>query len=606
MKILKDRYEIINKIGTGGMADVYLAEDKELNRNVAIKILHERYAADTVFIERFKREARSAANLSHPNIVNIYDWGKDDEGYFLVMEVLKGKSLKELITERGYLSEDDAIAIALQVCSALGYAHHNRIVHRDIKPHNIVIDDSGHVKVTDFGIARIVEDGATVTQTGAMIGTPQYFSPEQAQGYITGAPSDLYSLGITIFEMVTGRLPFNGDNPVTIAFKQVHEEPPVPSEFRADLSPEMDQIILRALRKEPEDRYTSAEDMGVDLKLLRQGEPIEKTIVMNTPIRKQETRKERKGKRYAPWIVVILLLLMAVAGLGYSLYQANQPKAIAIPDVTGKRRGHAVDILEAAGFVAEVRKETSSDIPKDRVIGQAPSSDKSAPYGSTVILQVSLGAPQVMVPDVIGQTESNAANIIGRQELSLGETTYEFSNHYAKGTVIRQVPTAGMEVGEGTEVQLIVSNGKDIVKVPDLVGMTKEKAMATLAGINLTVKELSEFSNDHAAGIVIAQSPGAEVEIARGSTVTIRVSKGSNQIILKDYRKQPDKVAINDLTNLGFKVSVKEREAPRFEDGVVINQSPAPGASVSIGSTITLIVVKNKPQGEPSTSSINQ
>lgn len=606
MKVLKDRYEIINKIGTGGMADVYLAEDKELNRRVAIKILHNRYADDTVFIERFKREARSAANLAHQNIVSIYDWGKDDEGYFLVMEVLKGKSLKELIGDRGHLSESEAIDIAIQVCSALSYAHENRIVHRDIKPHNIIIDDSGHVKVTDFGIARISDDGATVTQTGAMLGTPQYFSPEQAQGYITGAPSDIYSLGITLFEMLTGELPFTGDNPITIAFKQVHEDPPMPSEFRADISPQVEQIILKTLNKDPENRYATADELSYELKLLRNGDSFGQTIVMSSPIKKPVKKTQGAGRKALPWIAVIVILLLAIAGLGYSLYQSTQPKNVNIPDVKGKNSEVAIQILEAAGFTTDIQNEKSDTVPEGDIISQDPAGRSTAAAGSTISLKVSSGEQLVKVPDVRGYNQATATRMLQEEGLEVGDISHDNSPSYGKDQVMRTEPVPDRKVARGTKINLVLNKGIETVRVPYLVNLSREEAIKILTKLRLLPVEESKHSSETEKGVVLEQSPEANVEISEGSKVRFTTSKGPEQITLDNYIKKPSELAINSLTGLGLKYNIDYIQVPKQQNGIVFAQDPAPGTTLNIGDTVTLKVVKNKPKKELPTSSNNQ
>lgn len=602
MKVLKDRYQIIDKIGTGGMAEVYLAEDKELDRRVAIKILHNRYADDTVFIERFKREARSAANLSHPNIVSIFDWGKDDEGYFLVMEVLKGKSLKQIIDDKGHLSEPEAIDIAVQVCSALSYAHENRIIHRDIKPHNIIIDDSGHVKVTDFGIARIGDDGATVTQTGAMLGTPQYFSPEQAQGYITGAPSDIYALGITIFEMLTGRVPFTGDNPVAIAFKHVHEAPILPSEYRHDLSTQMEQIILKALNKEPEDRYASAEELRDALKQLKRGESMDQTIVMPTAVKKDVAKKSRSKSKPLPWMAIISVLLLAVAGLGYSLYKANQPKGAPVPNVEGRKSAKAREILKAAGFEVETEYEESEQVPKDQVISQSPQPETNAPIGSIVILNISSGEPLVQVPDVRGYSQANAANMLGQQALKIGQISYANSNSYDKDQVINQDPSPNRKVPAGTAVNLVLNNGIETVNVPSLLKLKREEAMKVLYQAGLIFKETLEHHKEYEAGLVIDQNPQANSEVKKSSVVNVTISKGPEQLTLPNFFGRPTQVAIKSIDNLGLEYEVEYKKTKNYPHDTVVSQDPAAGTPVSAGEKVMLIVAENKPKKETPTT----
>src|SRR5918912_541663 len=416
------RYRILRKLGTGGMANVYLAEDQELGRRVAIKILNERHAADEQFVERFRREAKNAAGLSHPNIVSIYDRGEAEGTYYIAMEYLDGRSLKELILSRGPAPARVAIDYARQILDALRFAHRNGIVHRDIKPHNVIVDAEGRVKVTDFGIARA---GTTqMTEVGSIIGTAQYLSPEQARGSPVDQTSDLYSVGVVLYEMLTGQVPFTGDTPLEIAMKHLSEVPVPPSELRPEVPHDLDSVVLRALAKDPADRYRTAEEMDADLARVLEGLPVDPdtetaatavlsgsgvlaaapTSVMTRPTVAGPPRRRRP---IWPWVLSILLLCAAGAAAWFAYTkiqdQLNSNKPVKVPLVEGTQERLAVNKIRSFNLTPQVRREFSDSVPKGTVIDQSPSAGTGVEKHTIVQLTVSKGKDTVQVPSVIGK-----------------------------------------------------------------------------------------------------------------------------------------------------------------------------------------------------------
>jgi eukaryotic-like serine/threonine-protein kinase len=610
------RYRVTRKLGGGGMADVYLAEDQELGRRVAVKILHERYANDDQFVERFRREATHAAGLSHPNIVSIYDRGETNGSYFIVMEYVEGRTLKELIRARGPCPIHVAIAYTRQILAALRYAHRNGVIHRDIKPHNVIVDPEGVVKVTDFGIARA--GPSQMTEEGAIIGTAQYLSPEQARGAPVDQTSDLYSTGIVLFELLTGAVPFTGDTPVEIAMKHLSETPEPPSAKRQDVPHDLDLVVLRALAKEPPDRYQSAAAMDADLETVAHGGhvPVETaeaaTMVLSStrgdaPTAVTQLRRGRGGgppyppqyeplaprkRPLWPWLLG-LGTLAALLVAGWLIFttvqdQIRNSKPISVPYVNGLQEANARNTLTDHDLKVKVVHEANPDVEQGLVFDQNPNPGTGVEKGSVVTIKVSTGKPQVSIPNVVGQNQTDAVEELTRANLDA--RVVEVSSSQKQGTVTAQSPKAGVVVVAGTQVRINVSSGPKQIAVPAVISLPYEQASAELERAGFKVSKV-DVDSDQEKGIVTDQDPKGGTSAAQGSKVTLSVSKGPSTSAVPDVTTQSYDVAKATLEGAGFKVRhVFEDTDDPSQDGIVISQDPGPGAQAKPKSVVTLFV----------------
>ena len=605
------RYRISRKLGGGGMADVYLAEDQELGRRVAIKMLHGRYANDEQFVERFRREATHAAGLSHPNIVSIYDRGEADGSYFIVMEYVEGRTLKELIRERGLCPVPVAIAYTRQILAALRYAHRHGVVHRDIKPHNVIVDSEGIVKVTDFGIARA--GASQMTEEGAIIGTAQYLSPEQARGAPVDQTSDLYSTGIVLFELLTGQVPFTGDSPVEIAMKHLAETPPAPSSLRSDVPSDLDLVVIRALAKEPADRYQSAAAMDADLETVARGGRVAAetaeaaTMVLSgeraidATAATQVVRRTQQAPQYEPpsrsravwpWLLAaggILALLIA----GWFLYEPISDRlqgseTVAVPYVVGIQAALAVQDIEEAGLVPNVRRVSNSDVEEGIVFAQSPTEGTRVDKGEIVRIDVSSGKPEVTIPSVVGQSSEDAVAELTRA--GLNAQIVEVNSDRDEGTVTAQSPSAGTVVVEGTQVRINVSKGPRPVTVPNVVGLPYDQAASELRRAGFNVSRV-DVDSEQEAGVVTSQDPAGGSEGSRGSTVTVSVSRGPSTSAVPDVTTQDVAIAQTTLEAAGFRTRVVLEDTDDItQDGIVLSQDPIGGTQAEPNSIVTLFV----------------
>jgi eukaryotic-like serine/threonine-protein kinase len=619
--LVDGRYRILHRIGSGGMADVYSAEDTHLGRQVALKVLHRRFAQDQEFVERFRREAKSVAGLSHPNVVGVFDRGGHDGTYYIAMEHLAGRTLKEIVESEAPLPQERAIDLAQQILQGAGYAHRHGVIHRDFKPHNVIVDDDGRTKVTDFGIARA--GASEMTETGSIMGTAQYLSPEQAQGHAVTAASDLYSIGVMLYEMLAGRLPFEGDSAVSIALKHLSEPPPPLSQLRPDVHPAIEAVVMAALAKDPAQRWQSADDFAQGLETARAqmeagadgGQDFAALaplpVPAPTPAPESEAppvaaddgvlppavEPERRRRRRWPWFTIGLLAL-AVAGLllYLGLSGAFAPEKVEVPRVTGQQLVQARAVLERAGFeVAEARVRSSQ--PFDQVIDQDPNAGEEADDGSTVTLEVSDGPGTVRVPSVAKLPQEQAIEDL--QDADLRVTTEpQSSDEIRAGFAIRTVPRAGEEVERETRVTLFVSTGPEQVTVPDVVGLSSDSAEASLAAEGFGVA-VEEQESEEAVGEVIAQSPEGGAQVNRGTTVTITVSTGIEQVEVPDVVGLSPGDAASQISSAGLTPVRTERDVTDpAQDGVVIEQRPGAGVELDEGGQVVIIVGVLQPDEE--------
>ncbi len=627
-QVFDGRYKVVRRLGTGGMANVYLAEDQELGRRVAIKMLDERHAQDEQFVERFRREAKNAAGLSHPNIVSIYDRGEAEGTYYIAMEYLEGKTLKELLVSRGPTPLPVAIDYARQILAAVGFAHRNGIVHRDIKPHNVLVGPDGRLKVTDFGIAR--SGASQMTEAGSIIGTAQYLSPEQAKGAPVDARSDIYSVGIVLYEMLTGSVPFTGDTPLEIAMKHLSAAPERPSRRRPDVPHELDAIVLRALAKPPEERYQSAEGMDAELGRAARGQAVSTeteeaatqvlrgggdTTIATAPTaitpRPPVTvvppaapppyapptgyyEYDEPSRRRAVWPWVLALLLVAAAAVaGWYVYTKIQDelaatKPVAVPLVEGQREFLAVRNVLNAGLKVRVRRLPSDTAEVGRVYDQSPDAGERIDRGNTVVVLVSTGKPKVTVPDVRGDKVTDAvATLTGR---GLKTNVVEINSDKETGTVIAQDPKAGTRTVKGSQVRINVSKGLKLIAVPPVVGVPYEQGAAELQAAGFAVARRDEDSSAP-RGTIVRMEPGANTLQTKGSTITLFVSRGPSTLVVPDVTSLDQATAIATLRNSEFKVLVEKVDTDDpAQDGYVLTQSPEGGEQALPGTTVTIAV----------------
>jgi serine/threonine-protein kinase len=546
--VLGDRYRLEARIGAGGMAEVFRALDTKLNRAVAVKILAPQFARDEGFVERFRREARAGARLNHPNVVGVYDSGSEDGTHYIVMEFVEGRTVADFLGRGGRLSTTQAIEIAERVADALASAHAEGVVHRDIKTANIMVTRSGVVKVMDFGIARFTEGSQTIAKTAEVLGTASYLSPEQAQGQTVDARSDIYSLGVVLYEMLTGRPPFSGDSAIVVATKHVQETPAPPSSLNRELSPALDAVVMRALAKNPANRYQTAGEFREDLERVRRGEPVAATPLLATDApptqvisRPQATQvmppaaepPESPGRRVALGILIGLLILAVLGGgtylLASSLLAGSEeptPAPVEVPSVIGETQEDAEQTLTDAGFDVAVELQVNETVDPGYVFGQEPAAGQFLAKGETVTIFVAREPRLVEVPDVTGEEIEDARDILTGEGLAVGSETPQETTEFEPGTVISQEPIAGTEVERGTPVNLVVAVEPAPVTVQSVTCLSFGRARSILERDGLRVAlgdpvlPLLECPNPNK---VADQDPDAGTQVPPGTVVTLHL-----------------------------------------------------------------------------------
>jgi serine/threonine-protein kinase len=613
--IIDGRYRVISRVGSGGMADVYLAQDQLLGREVAVKVLHHHFAEDQEFVERFKREASSAATLSHPNIVGIFDRGEWDGTYYIAMEYVAGRSLKTIVRESGPLEPGAAIDIVVQILRAAQFAHRRGVIHRDLKPHNVIIDDDGRARVTDFGIARA--GASDMTLTGSIMGTAQYLSPEQAQGFAVSDSSDIYSVGVILYELLTGVVPFEGETAVAIAFKQVSAMPRAPSELNPALPRSLDAVVLRALAKEPAQRYRDAAEMIATLEGARHALPalsgaallagagaLSGGVVASAagpPTSVLVAPAGRFEEEYPPvppdghprrrWLIWAVLGALIAAGAVAALLLVSPASKVAVPSVVGQAEGVAAARIRDAGLTPSSSSTASGSVPKGRVISQSPSAGARVAKSSRVALLISSGPSTEPVTNVEGLSEAAALARLRRAGFRPSSKP-QASSTVASGRVLGSDPAAGTPLAPGSPVTVLVSSGPAPVRVPDVKGQSQSAAEATLTNAGLTVGSVSKrTSSAQPPGTVVAQTPASGSSTHAGGSVDLVVAEASQQATVPNVVGKGEALAAAALGSAGFtpRTSTTPTTDPS-KVGVVLSQSPAGGHSARKGASVTIVL----------------
>ncbi len=632
-KLLAGRYELIEKIGEGGMAVVYKAKDRLLNRYVAIKILRPEFTQDEQFLDSFKRESQAAAGLQHPNIVSIYDVGRTGNINFIVMELVDGRPLSDFIKEKGRLDYKTTIDIAKQMASALSIAHKHQIIHRDVKPHNIMITSDGVAKLTDFGIARAVSNATMVADTSKIIGSVHYFSPEQARGAYVDERSDIYSLGIVMFEMLTGRVPFDGETPVEVALKHINEDVPSPAKLVPGIPPALDKVVLKATDKYQTERYKSADEMLEALKnvefvtqmvgdrvfagekdnKLRQDENVvapvnnkredrEQEMVVipaNSRKPKSKTDDSKKKKKIAIIIGISAAAILILFGILYvSGIIGGSGKEVVVPDVKGMSYSEAKEVLEEKGLKIEKADEpiASQKIEKGKIVSQTPSKNSKVKKGRTVRVILSAGNAELKVPDLKGLSYNEAKTLLSEMGLQISKGDEVDSDSISEGLIASQYPAAKTKVDKGDIITVNISRGKKDAVIPKLVGtkFTSENDISEiLSKYGYKLGKVSYEESYETPGTIIKQSPDAGTTAEKKTTVDIVISKAKSKATVPNLTGMTYDQAESALQSLGFSIGrVTEEENNGFTAGTVFKQYPAANSEYQTGSTVDIWIAK--------------
>ena len=633
-KLLAGRYELIEKIGEGGMAVVYKAKDRLLNRYVAIKILRPEFTQDEQFLDSFKRESQAAAGLQHPNIVSIYDVGRTGNINFIVMELVDGRPLSDLIKENGHLDYKTTIDIAKQVASALAIAHKHQIIHRDVKPHNIMITSDGVAKLTDFGIARAVSKATMVADTSKIIGSVHYFSPEQARGAYVDERSDIYSLGIVMFEMLTGRVPFDGETPVEVALKHINEDVPSPAKLVPGIPPALDKVVLKATDKYQTERYKSADEMLEALKNVefvtqmvgdrvfagetdnkprrdenlvapvmssrREDREQEMVIAPANPRKPKAKSDDKKKKKRAIIIGVAAAVILALFGILYvSGIIGGGGKEVTVPDVKGMSYSEAKEVLEAKGLKIEKADEpiASQKIEKGKIVSQTPSKNSKVKKGRTVRVILSAGNTELKVPDLKGLSYKEAKTLLSEMGLQISKGDEVDSDSVAEGLIASQYPSAKTKVDKGDIITVNISKGKKDAVIPKLVGTTftsESDVSDILSKYGYKLGKVSYEESYETPGTIIKQSPDAGTTAEKKTSVDIVISKAKSKATVPNLNGMTYDQAESALQSLGFSVGrVTEEENNGFTAGTVFKQYPAANSEYQTGSTVDIWIAKS-------------
>ena len=627
---IDNRYEVVSRLGSGGMADVFLAEDHQLGRKVALKLLHRRFAEDPGFVERFRREAQAAAGLQHPNVVSVYDRGEFDGTYYIAMEYLPGRTLKQLIREEAPLDPVRAIDITVEILKAARFAHRRGVIHRDLKPHNVIIDENDTAKVTDFGIARA--GASDMTETGSIMGTAQYLSPEQAQGHAVSAGSDLYSIGVVLYELLTGRVPFDAEAAVTIALKHVSEAPTPPSVINPAVPPDLERVVLWTLDKDPARRPADADQLIAALEDVRSeivsgakgqrtaeltalgvgavfaeapptaayanpaADPAVVPVPWESPAAADGDQppddEERRSRR---WMWIAIAAAVILIGGGVAAYLLTRPAKVIVPTVVNQSLNDARTVLQNDGFGVSVLY-VQDNHPAGTVIGQSPLAGVRADEGSTVNLTVSNGPGSVNVPSVSGLTAAQAKQELKAARLKVARTVTEASSTVPSGQATRTDPQSGQSLPVNSEVTLFISSGPAAVPVPDVTGQSQAAASSLLQSQGFSVSTSTQESTTVQPGNVISQSPPGGTKAQPGATVNLVIAKAPTTATVPDVTGSTAAAAKSALSVAGFSVTEKTQDTSKQnQDGIVLSQNPASGQTAKKGSAVTIVVGHYKP-----------